>query len=108
MKSEPVAVLIHYRAKPGMADVAAEELSALIATVASEERACISINLHRDVGDPSVLMLYERWVDKESYLGEHMRTPHILSFIERAGGFLTGPPEISIWESLSEVVGSGE
>ena len=106
MQSEPVAVLIHYRAKPEMADVAARELSALITTVASEEKACISINLHRDSEDPSSLMLYERWVDKESYLGEHMRTPHILSFIEKAGGFLVGPPEISMWESLSEVEGA--
>ena len=108
MQSEPVAVLIHYRAKPGKAEMAAQELSALIATVASEEPACISINLHRNLDDPASLMLYERWIDKDSYLGEHMRTPHILSFIERAGGFLTGPPEISIWESLSEVVGGGE
>ena len=108
MQTEPVAVLIHYRAKPGMADMAAQELSALIATVASEEPACVSINLHRDLDDPASLMLYERWIDKDSYLGEHMRTPHILSFIERAGGFLAGPPEISIWESLSEVVGGGE
>ena len=108
MQSEPVAVLIHYRAKPGMADVAARELSALIATVASQEAACLSINLHRSLEDPASLMLYERWIDKESYLGEHMRTPHILSFIENAGGFLAGPPEISIWEALSEVVGGGE
>ena len=108
MQVDSVAVLIHYRAKPGMADVAAQELSALIATVASEEPACLSINLHRDLGDPASLMLSERWIDKDSYLGEPMRTPHILSFIERAGGFLAGPPEISIWESLSEVVGGGE
>ena len=104
MQGESVIVLIHYRAKPGMIDVAAQELSALIATVVSEEVSCISINFHRDVEDPASLMLYERWVNKESYLGEHMRTPHIQSFIERAGEFLVGPPEISFWESLDGLV----
>lgn len=100
-QKEPVAVLIHYRAKPGMADAAARELSALIATVLSNENACISIDLRRDTQDPTRLMLYELWVDKESYQGDHMRTPHILAFIRRAGEFFTGPPEISFWEPVN-------
>jgi quinol monooxygenase YgiN len=100
-QKEPVAVLIHYRAKPGMADTAARELSALIATVLAEETACISIDLRRDVQDQERLMLYELWVDKESYQGDHMRTPHILAFIRRAGEFFTGPPEITFWEPLT-------
>ena len=106
MQGESVVVLIHYRAKPGMADVAAQELSTLIAIVVSEEAACLSISLHRDLDEPTSLMLYEHWADKESYLGEHMRTPHLLSFIEKAGKFLIGPPEISFWEPLDEVVRS--
>jgi quinol monooxygenase YgiN len=103
MKNESVAVLIHYRALPEVAEAAANELAKLIEIVAAEERDCLSIVLHRNPDDPSSLMLYERWTDSAAYLGEHIQTPHILSFMERAPEFFDGPPQISIWESLSEV-----
>jgi quinol monooxygenase YgiN len=94
---EHVIVLIHYRAKPGAEEAALRELSALVATVVSTEPACHGIEVSRDLDDPARILLYEKWADKESYVGEHMRTPHIQSFIRRAGGLFVGPPDITFW-----------
>jgi quinol monooxygenase YgiN len=32
-------------------------------------------------------------------VGPHMQQPHLRSFIERAGSFLAGPPDISFWHA---------
>jgi quinol monooxygenase YgiN len=100
MKNNPITVLIHYRAKSGMEDTAKQELTSLIASVIIEE-SCIGINLHQDSNDPTHFMLYENWADKDFYIGEHMQTPYIQRFIQKAGDFLVAPPEISFWKQLS-------
>ena len=97
MSNNSIAVIIRYQSQPGMEDVTKKELASLIATVVAEEEACLSIDLHQDMSDPSRFLLYEIWTDRESYLGDHMQTPHIQSFIQRAGEFIAGPPEKSFW-----------
>lgn len=99
MNNNPITVLIHYQAKPEMEKVARQELMSLIASVTSEE-ACTGIDLHQDPNDPARFMLYETWADRDFYAGEHMQTPYIQSFIQRAGDFLVAPPEISYWKRL--------
>jgi quinol monooxygenase YgiN len=100
MNNNQITVLIHYQTKPGMEEEAKQELVSLIAAVVSEE-ACIGINLHQDPKDPTRFMLYENWTDQNIYLGEHMQTPYIQSFIQKAEGFLVALPEISFWKQLS-------
>lgn len=103
MEKLPVAVVIYYRSKPETARIAVDELTKLITTVRELEPQCLGINLHVDESDPSRIMLYERWVDRDSYFGDHMQTPHLLGFRERAAEFLAGPPEITVWETAVEV-----
>jgi quinol monooxygenase YgiN len=99
MNSDPITVFVQYQSQPGMEDVTKKRLASLIASVVSEA-ACISINLHQSISEPTRFMLYETWTDKEIYLGEHMQTPHMQSFIQQAGEFLAAPPEISLWHFL--------
>lgn len=99
----PVAVIINYNAKPGMADAAAEQLSELIATVVAEESDCLSIDLHRDPKVPERMLLYERWTSEAAYFGDHMNTPHILEFRRTAGEFFAGAAEIRVWQTLVEL-----
>ena len=101
MSNNPIAVIIKYQAQPGMEEVTKKELASLIAIVVSEEEACFSIDLHQDLNDPTRFLLYEIWTDKESYLGDHMETPHIQSFIQRAGAFIAGPPDKSFWHVIN-------
>ena len=100
MNDNQITVLIQYQAKLGMGEEAKQELRSLISAVVSEE-ACIGINLHQDPNDCTRFMLYENWADKDFYIGEHMQTPYIQSFIQKAGDFLVAPPEISFWKQLS-------
>jgi quinol monooxygenase YgiN len=102
MSQAPVAVLIVYQAHPGKADDGLAALAALVATVVAQEPACLGITIHQDVSDPTRILLSEEWVDRASYVGPHMQTPHIRAFIERAPELFAGPPDISFWEQRGE------
>lgn len=96
-----VTVVIAYEALPGRADVAREELAALIETVVATEPACRGIQLFQGGADPHRLLLTEQWESQAAYTGPHMQTPHLLAFRGRAAGFLAGPPEITFWHPVA-------
>lgn len=102
MPRNPVTILIVYQARPGMAEVGLGALTALVGTVVDQETACLGITVHQDVSDPTRILLNEEWVDKASYVGPHMQTPHIRAFIERAPELFAGPPDISFWGRRAE------
>ena len=94
-------VIVGYRALPDQVDTAKREISNLIATVQSVEPDCGGITMLQDATDPSRITLIEHWPSREIFLGPHMQQPHIQSFIQSAGAFLAGPPDISFWHPVS-------
>ena len=92
-------VIVKYTALPGQADAAEHAIAALVATVLSTEADCGGITVLRDANDPARLMLIERWPSRDVFLGPHMQQPHIQAFIQQAGAFLAGPPDISFWQA---------
>ena len=102
MSRSPITVLIVYQAQPGKADAALGALTRLVETVVSDEPACLGITIHQDVSDPNRILLNEDWLDKASYVGPHMQTPHIRAFIQAAPELFAGPPDISFWERRGE------
>lgn len=104
MSAASIVVQVAYSAQPAQAAVARQELAALITTVVSAEPACLGIQLFQDPADPTRLLLWERWTSQAAYTGPHMQTPHLQAFIQRAPGFLAGPPQITFWQQLEERV----
>lgn len=93
----PIVVLVRYEAQPGKRELAAREIASLVDTVTTTEAGCLGISLLKSDGDDHQFLLHERWTDKDTYFGPHMQTKHIQAFIQRAGEFLAGPPDISVW-----------
>jgi quinol monooxygenase YgiN len=100
MPGDGVVVLIEYRALPGHEAVAQQELTALVAVVVRNETDCAGIEILRDMDDGARFILYERWSSREAYTGPHLRTPHILEFIAKAGAFMAGPPTITYLDAV--------
>lgn len=98
---EPVTVLIQYSARAETADAALEQLKELIAMVVAHEQDCLGIDILRDEDDRANILLYETWTSREAYLGDHMQTPYIRAFIERAPEYFVGPPKISFWRTFN-------
>lgn len=103
MSNDSVVVLITWRAQPGLEDVAMRELAALISTVVASEPDCSGITMLQDAGDPTRILLHELWTSKDAYLGPHMHTPHLQSFVERSAQFIAGAPEITFWKTVTSV-----
>ena len=104
MTEEPVVVVIRYQAQLGRGERASTELRALIREVIAREPDCLGIRLHTDAGDPTRVLLYERWTSQAAYAGPHLQTPHLGAFIAKAGEFLAGPPVIEYWHLMDDVV----
>jgi quinol monooxygenase YgiN len=96
VSSGEVKVVVRYRVQPGKLEQAKREVRALIALVLPEE-GCRGITLLEGVTDSNELLLDELWSDAETYLGPHSETPYLQIFKARAGEFLAGPPEITLW-----------
>lgn len=94
-------VLVNYRSLPEHAATARREIAELVATVQAMEPDCGGITMLQDTSDPTRFTLIEHWPSQEIFLGPHMQQPHIQSFIQRAGAFLAGPPDISFWHPVS-------
>jgi quinol monooxygenase YgiN len=97
-----VIVQVSCTAQPQHAGVACRELSDLIATVVASEPDCLGIELLEDPVDPNRLLPWERWTRQSAHTGAHMQTPRLQGFIQRAPGFLAGPPQITFWRPLEE------
>ena len=103
MSSSPIIVVVKYRVQPGQEELAMGELRALVATVLSLEPDCQGITILQHSTELTAIMLIEQWTDQATFLGPHMQQPHIQGFIQRAGDFLAGPPDISFWHSIPSV-----
>jgi quinol monooxygenase YgiN len=97
-----VAIVINYTALTGKEDEAVRELESLISTVVERESDCLSIALLQDPDARAKILLYEIWTSREAYFGEHMTTPHIVAFRERAGEFFADAPTITAWNAVTE------
>ncbi|MCX7556605.1 putative quinol monooxygenase [Xanthomonadaceae bacterium JHOS43] len=90
-----IAVVVRYIAQPDKAPDALTAVRELVATVLAKEPACAGIEILQDIANPESITLIERWPDQATFLGPHMQQPHIQAFIQSAGAFLAGPPDIS-------------
>jgi len=103
MSADPIVVLISFQIQRGRESLATQVMTSLIATVRREEPACSGITMIRDAADPTRVLLYELWPDRESYMGPHMETPHIKAFKAQADELFAGPPEITFWNMVAGV-----
>lgn len=103
MAEDPVIVVIRYEARPGQGDRAEAELRALVREVVAREPDCLGIRLHADHDDRTRFLLYETWTSRAAYAGPHMKTPHLTSFIARAGALFAGPPTIEYWSLTDDL-----
>ncbi|MFT3756839.1 MAG: putative quinol monooxygenase [Pseudoxanthomonas sp.] len=95
-------VIVTYRSLPEHSDTAKLKIGELISTVQALEPECGGITMFQDASDATRFILIEHWPSQEVFLGPHMQQPHIQSFIQSAGTFLAGPPDISFWHPVSD------
>lgn len=73
--------------------------AAVVATHAEE--GCLKYTLHRASDDPSSYTLVESWTSREA-LDRHLGSKHIAELFSKLPALVTAPPEIRIFEPISE------
>ncbi|MBT3226105.1 MAG: antibiotic biosynthesis monooxygenase [Deltaproteobacteria bacterium] len=66
------------------------------------EEGTLAYNFHRSLGDPTVFVFYEKYVDQAA-LGAHSKTPHFKEMGKALAGLLDGAPEIEMLEELGNI-----
>ena|ERR1700686_11630 len=98
MANRKVTVVARIKAKPGLEDTVREVLLALIPPT-TQEKGCITYDLHQSVDDKTLFMFYENWCSREE-LDEHLGTPHLQAFLGKVDELLAEPVDISLWDMI--------
>ncbi len=98
MSSETIIVLALIPFKGSLPEPVKEALPNLLAATRAEE-GNISYKAHIPVDGDNTIYFHEVWKSKAA-LDEHLQTPHLTGFLETAGPFVDGEPEITLWKAL--------
>ena len=99
MENKQVTVIARVRAKQGMEETVKNALLSLIEPSRADE-GCINYDLHQDPGNPALFMFHENWTSEEA-LNNHLATPHLKAFIEKADELLADPLDVSLWKVIT-------
>lgn len=96
--SGEVVLLVTQRVHPDRHQEARAALAEMVQAVHARDEGCRLYALHGVAGDPSRLIMIERWASRAA-LEAHAGRPHVaaLAHVEA----LDGPPEITVLEPLT-------
>lgn len=89
------------KAKEGKEHIMEELLVDMSKKVATEPGA-LAYTIHRSTVDPTVFMIYEKYVGKEAF-AFHKDSPHFAELGGSLGELLDGAPDLQIWEELAVI-----
>ncbi len=93
-----LVVVVHLLFERGKADEAVAALSESI-EASHHESGCLLAALHRDINDPDVLVVVERWASKEAH-DAHLATPHVQKLAATVAPLAAGVPRITLGEPV--------
>lgn len=96
-----ISVIAKLPVQEGKRQEALDAVKELMAEVAKEE-GTLFYSVNANEKDPNTLIMIERYRDREA-LDFHGSTQHFKKFMDKAGGFLAGRPEITAYEELESV-----
>lgn len=106
MNDKQVVLLVQLRAKTGKVEQLKQETLTVISQVL-KEWACVSIKLNYSPDNPTQLMLYETWADRDFLLSdEHKKSPYLSTYFQNIEPLLAEPAQWTIWKEMGEYKGA--
>jgi quinol monooxygenase YgiN len=96
-----MTIVAKLKVRSGKQDDAERALTDMIEYVRANEPGTVSYTLHRAVGDPTTLLMYEQYADQAA-VDTHGTSARIQQLFATLGPLLDGQPSI---EMYSEVAG---
>jgi quinol monooxygenase YgiN len=101
MRRTDVTVLVHLRLLPEFVEQGAQDLLDFVRIVKRYEPDCYAIEIAQDLDDPTRISMIEKWSSRGAYEGQHQKTQHMKSFVERSSRYFDGPPVISFCQGTT-------
>jgi quinol monooxygenase YgiN len=89
------------KAKQGKEKKMEALLTDMVKKVTTEPGA-LAYTIHRSTVDPTLFMIYEKYVDKEAF-SFHKDTPHFAQLGGSLGEVLDDAPDIRVWEEVAAI-----
>ena len=71
-----------------------------LAKIRANEKNTLMYDVHQKIGDPTEILLYERYPNKKAWETEHWNQPYIGEMRPAMGKLLVSPPEMTEWEAV--------
>lgn len=98
MSDQTVTVIARIKAKADRVEQVESALMDLIGPT-REEPGCISYVLHQAADDKSSFVFVENWANQTA-LDEHLQTPYLKAFVDRADELLAEPLDVTLWHQI--------
>lgn len=99
MRRGGVTVMVELRLLPDSIEQGKRDLLAFARIVKRSEPGCASIEIVQDLDDPTAITMIEKWSDRATYEGPHLKTPHMQAFIAESSQYFDGPARVSFCQS---------
>ena len=100
MNGKSLTVVAHVKAQPGKEADVRRELLSLIGP-SRKDAGCINYDLHQGADNPALFLFHENWTSK-AHLDRHLEKPDLQAVLARVGRMVAEPPQITLWERISE------
>jgi quinol monooxygenase YgiN len=97
MREEPATLVVELRTRADTVENVLEAIGNVIPLVMREPNFG-SIDLLKDPGDPTRILLIEEWLSRSYVLSEvHQKSPHLSNYFAMLTPLLAAPPRWRLW-----------
>lgn len=97
--SEPFIVIARVEVRPDARELFVAAAGGCVAAT-RREQGCLAYDIHESVTQPGRFVSCESW-ETRADIDHHMRSPHVVAFLETARACVTAPPVIEVVEPRS-------
>lgn len=97
--SDPFIVIARVEVRPDARELFVAAAGECIAAT-RHEQGCLAYEIHESVTQPGRFVSYASW-ETRSDIDRHMRSEHMVAFLEAARACVTAPPVIEVVEPRS-------
>ncbi len=91
---------VKFKATKGKEEALVQLLRKAIAKVRQNEPNTLMYDLHRKIGDPTELFMYERYTDRKALEITHISAPYIKELLAELPNCLEGDAEVIEYETV--------
>ena len=92
------SLVVRLKAKKGKEKDVERMMREVTEKVRQNEKDTLMYDMHHKVGDPTEMLLYERYTDRNAWEVTHMSKPYIKELLDELAEYIERAPEVTEYE----------